>query len=249
MVDHVLNHGLSMREAGQRVQPNLSRFTVAAIIRTFRMENRTEREPHRGGRTCTFTAEQETDIVKMVRENNTITLRQIQTRILADHATFRNIQTVSFSTLDRVLRRNAMRMKQVYRVLFDRNTDHIKELRQEFVLRIQEHDTANELYEYIFIDEVGFNLVKRRHRGRNFIGQRAIVEVPAEHYKILAKILALRLQGVLPQIISSDQTGFVLGRHSFHNTRRLFNILNMPSSSIPEVVVSLDAEEAFDRVE
>lgn len=68
-------------------------------------------------------------------------------------------------------------------------------------------------------------------------------------YKILAKILALRLQGVLPQIISSDQTGFMLGRHSFHNTRRLFNILNMPSSSTPEVVVSLDAEKAFDRVE
>ena len=34
VVDHVLNHGLSMREAGQSVQPNLSRFTVAAIIRT-----------------------------------------------------------------------------------------------------------------------------------------------------------------------------------------------------------------------
>ena len=38
LVDHVLNHGLSMREAGQSVQPNLSRFTVAAI--NFRMENR-----------------------------------------------------------------------------------------------------------------------------------------------------------------------------------------------------------------
>ena len=42
VVDHVLNHGLNMREAGQRVQPNLSRFTVAAIIRSFRMENRYE---------------------------------------------------------------------------------------------------------------------------------------------------------------------------------------------------------------
>ena len=41
----------------------------------------------------------------------------------------------------------------------------------------------------------------------------------------------------------------MLGRHSFHNTRRLLNILNMPSSSAPEVVVSLDAEKAFDRVE
>ena len=68
-------------------------------------------------------------------------------------------------------------------------------------------------------------------------------------YKILAKILALHLRTVLPGIISTDQTGFMLGRHSFHNTRRLINILTMPSSSTPEIVVSLDAEKAFDRVE
>src|SRR4029434_375345 len=35
VVDHVLNHGLNVREAGQSVQPNLSRFTVAAIITVF----------------------------------------------------------------------------------------------------------------------------------------------------------------------------------------------------------------------
>jgi len=40
LVDHVINHGLTMREAGQRVHPNLSRFTVSSIIRTFRLENR-----------------------------------------------------------------------------------------------------------------------------------------------------------------------------------------------------------------
>ncbi|KAI4886747.1 hypothetical protein NFI96_004620 [Prochilodus magdalenae] len=39
LVDHVVNHGLTMRESGQRVQPNLSRYTVASIIRTFRNEN------------------------------------------------------------------------------------------------------------------------------------------------------------------------------------------------------------------
>ena len=40
LVDHVINNGLTMREAGQRVQPNLSHYMVASIIRTFRLENR-----------------------------------------------------------------------------------------------------------------------------------------------------------------------------------------------------------------
>ncbi|XP_078025271.1 uncharacterized protein LOC144463742 [Epinephelus lanceolatus] len=35
-------------------------------------------------------------------------------------------------------------------------------------------------HEYIFLDEAGFNLMKRRRRGRNIIGQRAIVEVPGQ---------------------------------------------------------------------
>ncbi|XP_078023635.1 uncharacterized protein LOC117260022 [Epinephelus lanceolatus] len=123
-----------MREAGLRVQPNLSRFTVGAIIRTFRMENRTERQPHSGGKRRVFTPEQETLIVNMVRENNAVTLRQIKQKILADNAAFNMIQNVSLSTLDCVLKRNSLAMKQVSRVPFKRNTDHVKELRRDFVL-------------------------------------------------------------------------------------------------------------------
>ncbi|XP_049908273.1 uncharacterized protein LOC126395121 [Epinephelus moara] len=186
-----------MREAGLRVQPNLSRFTVGAIIRTFRMENRTERQPHSGGKRRVFTPEQETLIVNMVRENNAITLRQIKQKILADNAAFNTIQNVSLSTLDRVLKRNSLAMKQVYRVPFERNTDHVKELRRDFVLRIQELDTANELYEYIFIDEAGFNLAKRRRRGRNIIGQRAIVGVPGQRGGNITMCAAINHHGVL----------------------------------------------------
>lgn len=68
--------------------------------------------------------------------------------------------------------------------------------------------------------------------------------------KILAKILARRLEAVLPSIISTDQTEFVKGRHSFHNVRRLFDLLYSPSTSTTsELVISMDAEKAFDRVE
>ncbi len=68
-------------------------------------------------------------------------------------------------------------------------------------------------------------------------------------FKILSKILALRLQQVLPAVISPDQTGFMTGRHSFYNTRRLFNTILSSSSDTAEVILSLDAEKAFDRVE
>src|SRR4029434_3155125 len=40
VVNPVVNHGLTMQEAGQRVQPNISRFSVASILWTFRRGNR-----------------------------------------------------------------------------------------------------------------------------------------------------------------------------------------------------------------
>ena len=40
VIDHVVNHGLSMRGAGQRMQPNLQRSTVASIVKVFRQTNR-----------------------------------------------------------------------------------------------------------------------------------------------------------------------------------------------------------------
>lgn len=82
IVDHVINHGMTLREAGQWVQPNLSRYTVASIIRTFRNENRVARNPASGGRQRMFTEEQETHIVNMVLANNSIRLREIHLCII-----------------------------------------------------------------------------------------------------------------------------------------------------------------------
>ena len=40
IIDNVINHGLSMREAGLRVQPNLQHSTIASIMRHFQQSNR-----------------------------------------------------------------------------------------------------------------------------------------------------------------------------------------------------------------
>ncbi|KAL0147626.1 hypothetical protein M9458_057068 [Cirrhinus mrigala] len=76
LVDHVVNHGLTLREAGLRVQPNLSRYTVAR------------------GRPPMFTEQQEREIVNMVLANNAITLKQLQAKIVNNHASFNDIHQV-----------------------------------------------------------------------------------------------------------------------------------------------------------
>lgn len=68
-------------------------------------------------------------------------------------------------------------------------------------------------------------------------------------FKILSKTLAIRLEQQLPSLIAPDQTGFIKGRLGLFNLRRFFNILNTPSTSTPEIALSLDTEKAFDRVE
>ena len=72
------------------------------------------------------------------------------------------------------------------------------------------------------------------------------------NYKILTKILATPIDSVIPTVIDPDQTGFIPGRQSFYNTCRLFNVLytrHVASEETTDVVISLDAEKAFDRVE
>ena len=68
--------------------------------------------------------------------------------------------------------------------------------------------------------------------------------------KLLAKVLALRMEKILPNTITNDQTGFIQERYSSHNVRRLISIIQHSSIYSPEaLVISLDAEKAFDRLE
>ncbi|XP_055492817.1 uncharacterized protein LOC129698022 [Leucoraja erinacea] len=169
LVDHVINHGLTVREAGQRVHPNLSTCTVPYIIRTFRLENRMTRRPSGGGRQRLFTQQQELAIVDLVRANNAIRLQQLRQQILADRQVFNNINRVSITTIRRILVKHKMTMKQLHRVPFERNSVRVKGLRREYVQRILAMDGAAQPHDFIYIDEAGFNLSKTRRRGRNII--------------------------------------------------------------------------------
>ncbi|XP_019213444.1 uncharacterized protein LOC102077558 [Oreochromis niloticus] len=200
IVDHVVNHGLTMEEAGRRVQPNIGRTTVSSIIQTFRRENRIERQPRGGGRGPLFTPQQEEAICAMVIANNAIKLREIQSAVIENHTVFGNIESVSISTIDRVLKKNEIHMKQLYKVPFERNSDRVKEIRHQYVQRVLELEARETLHTFIYVDEAGFNLAKGRRRGRNRIGQRATTEVHGQRGGKITMCAAISDNGVLTHI-------------------------------------------------
>jgi len=68
-------------------------------------------------------------------------------------------------------------------------------------------------------------------------------------YKILAKVLANRLQKVISTIVHADQVGYVKGRNIGDNIRTLLDILDITKhKSDPGMLVMIDFEKAFDTV-
>lgn len=66
-------------------------------------------------------------------------------------------------------------------------------------------------------------------------------------YRIFGTILAKQLEPILPELIDTDQTGFVKNRQTHDNIRRTLHQTNY-MKNIESIVLSLDAEKAFDSV-
>lgn len=69
----------------------------------------------------------------MAVQRNDIRIREIQQNILADNGIFEDINSISLTTIGRILRKHQVTLKQIYLVPFQRNEDRVKALRVEYV--------------------------------------------------------------------------------------------------------------------
>ncbi|KAF0041571.1 hypothetical protein F2P81_005103 [Scophthalmus maximus] len=187
--------------------------------------SRIGRQPRTGGRGKYLNDQQEQDICNMVMANNAITLKQIRTAIIEDNAIFQNVNSISISTIDRILNKHQMTMKQLHRVPFERNYDRVKELRYQYVHRIMALEGNETPHILLFVYEAGFILAKGRRHGRNIIGHRATVDVPGQRGGNITMCAAISENGVATHIPS-------LGPN---NTQKLLIFLDrLHSDLIPE---------------
>lgn len=69
-------------------------------------------------------------------------------------------------------------------------------------------------------------------------------------YKIMAKALADRIKLLLPQLVKQEQFGFVHGHSIFDNVLNVIEAIDFATeSSFPLVVLNIDTDKAYDRVE
>ena len=69
-------------------------------------------------------------------------------------------------------------------------------------------------------------------------------------YKILAKVIAKRIEPVLPKLIHPDQTGFIKGRFIGQNIRLLNDLMECTDDQkVPGILLFIDFEKAFDTIE
>lgn len=66
-------------------------------------------------------------------------------------------------------------------------------------------------------------------------------------YKIITKVIALRLKPILPFIISKDQSGYVEGRQILDNVILVHEVIHLlKTTRIPGMFIKLDLSKDFD---
>ncbi len=94
------------------------------------------------------------------------------------------------------------------------------------------------------------SLIPKKYKDINFIKNWRPLTLLNCDYKILAKALAKRLKLSLEKLINRDQSGFLRGRFIGENIRLILDTLDFAEDEdIPALLISIDYEKCFDRLE
>ena len=93
-------------------------------------------------------------------------------------------------------------------------------------------------------------LIPKKDKNPCFLQNWRPISLLNTDYKLIAHILANRLQHVLPEIVSQNQNGYLRERYIGYNIRTIIDIIdNATLNNQPCLIAFLDFEKAFDRID
>ena len=93
-------------------------------------------------------------------------------------------------------------------------------------------------------------LIPKKDKDVNYIKNWRPLTLLNTDYKIVAKTLSQRLKVKLLKIVNTDQTGFLKGRFIGENIRLILDTMEYAGAeNIPALLISIDYEKCFDRLE
>ena len=88
------------------------------------------------------------------------------------------------------------------------------------------------------------SLIPKKDKDKKYLKNWRPISLLNNDYKTVTKALALRLEKVLPRIISAHQTGYVKGRYIGQSIRIITDIMSfMKKKNIPGLAVFLDLKK------
>ena len=93
------------------------------------------------------------------------------------------------------------------------------------------------------------SLLPKLNKDSRFVKHMHPLTLINSDYKIIAKALDNRLQTVLPDLIQTDQSGFIKGRCISTNVRKSVDVIEYTKrENIPAVIFSVDMAKCFDHI-
>ena len=93
-------------------------------------------------------------------------------------------------------------------------------------------------------------LTEKKGKDRRFIENWRPISLLNVDAKIMSKVIAARIKEVLPNVIHSNQTGYVKDRYIGETVRSIFDIMELTDAeNIPGLLIFIDFQKAFDTLE
>ena len=94
------------------------------------------------------------------------------------------------------------------------------------------------------------SLIPKKNKDKTILENLRPISLLNVDYKILTKVIAKRIEKVLPTLINPDQTGYVKGRYIGENVRLIYDLLDYTDKLNKKgIAIFLDFKKAFDSIE